>query len=118
MQRAWIDFDKRQYCQICHFIFVKQNQQIDKKLLRQHLKNSTIHQYAIEKMREVYFSVRNLKYRTIEEMINQLQKLKGKTNLKLKKTIRKHYDEMNYLRQKEKLHFEDDALNKSAQAKL
>ena len=57
-----------------------------------------------------------IEYNLIEEMNIELKKLKGKTELKLKRTISSFYDERNYLRQSGIFLFEEDLFSKNAQS--
>ena len=86
-QNNWLKFDKGYYCTNCEYIINKQKHQIDKKVRRQDRDFSTRLNYAIKKIREIYINMVNTNYNTIEDMINKLQSLKGKTNLKFYKNI-------------------------------
>ena len=50
----------------------------------------------------------NTKYNSTEDMINNLQELKGKTKIKFYKNESKYYDDMN-------IRMDEDALKKNAQ---
>ena len=69
--------------------------QIDEKVLRQNRDFSTRLIYANEKMREIWMNMVNTNYNSTEDMINNLQQLKGKTNLKFYKNISNYYDNVN-----------------------
>ena len=90
----WLEFDKGYYCKICEYIINKQKHQIDKKVLRQGRDFSRRMSYANKRIREIWMNMVNTKYKTIEDMINKLQQLKGKTKLKFYKNISKYYIEM------------------------
>ena len=90
----WLEFDKGFYCQNCEYIINKQKHQIDKKVLRQSHDFSTRLNYANTKIREIYINMVNTNYNSIEDMINKLQQLKGKTKLKFYKNISNYYIEM------------------------
>ena len=51
-------------------------------------------------------------YKSTEDMINKLQKLKGKTNHNFLKKISKYYDQKNIRRQIGAFHFEEDLFSK------
>ena len=59
------------------FINYKPKHQIDEKIFRQDKKFSTKLPHGNRKMRKLYFSMMNTKYKTTEEMIRK--SLKGKT---------------------------------------
>ena len=107
--KKWLEFDKGYYCRNCDYIINKQKHQIDKNVLRQVHDFSTRLNYADKKMTEIYSSMVNTTYNSTEEMINLLQELKGKTNLKFYKKIRKYYDNMN-------IRFDEDPFAKNAQS--
>ena len=56
----------------------------------------------------------NTIYNTTEGMIDKLQQLKGKTNLKLYKKISNYYNEMN-IEESKTFQFEEDPFAKDAQ---
>ena len=95
-QNNWLDFDKGYYCTNCEFIINKQKHQIDKKVLRQDHDFSTRLNYANKKIRERYINMVNTTSNSIEDMINRLQELKGKTKLKFYKNISNYYIEMKH----------------------
>ena len=104
----WLEFDKGYYCQNCEYIINKQKHEIDKKVLRQDHIFSTRLNYANKKIREIWMNMVNTKYNSTEDMINNLQQLKGKTKLKFYKSIRNYYDNMN-------IRFDEDPFAKNAQ---
>ena len=69
-----------------------------------------------KKIKEIYYSMKNKKYSTIEDMIVKVQILKGETKLNFHQVFSSYYDEMNYLRQSGKFHFEDDPNSKSVES--
>ena len=93
-QNNWLEFDKGFYCTNCEYIVNKQKHQIDKKVHRQSHDFSTRLNYANKKIREIYINMVNTDYNSTEDMINKLQELKGKTNLKFYKIISNYYIEM------------------------
>ena len=54
----------------------------------------------------------NTIYKSTEDMINKLQKLKGKTNLNFFKKISNYYDQRNIIRQIGAFQFEEDLFSK------
>ena len=64
--------------------------------------------YANKKNGEKQFSTTNIKYKTKEEMISKLERLKGKTKLKTHQDFSNFYDDMNHIRQSANLFFEED----------
>ena len=82
-QNTWLEFDKG-YCTNCEYKINKQRHQIDKKVLRQDHDFSTRLNYAKKKIRDIYINMVNTTCNSTEDMINELQSLKGKTKLKLK----------------------------------
>ena len=93
-QNTWIEFDKGYYCRNCEYIINKQKHQIDKKILRKDHDFSSRLDYANKKILEIYINMVNTNYNSIEDMINKLQQLKGKTKLKFYKNISNYYIEM------------------------
>ena len=81
-QNNWIEFNKGFYCQNCEYIINKQKHQIDKQVLIQDHDFSTRLNYANKKIREIYINMVNTNYNSTEDMINNLQSLKGKSKLK------------------------------------
>ena len=59
-------------------------------------------------MREIYYSIVKTTYNPTEDMINELQEIKGKTKLKFYKNISNYYDNMNNT-------FDEDPFAKNAQ---
>ena len=93
-QNIWLEFDKGYYCTNCEYIINKQKHRIDKKVLRQNRDFSTRLNYANKKIRDIWMNRVNTKYISTEDMINKLQELKGKTNLKFYRIISNYYIEM------------------------
>ena len=93
-QNTWLEFDKGYYCTNCEYIINKQKHQIGKKILRQSHDFSSRINYANKKIREIFINMVNTYYNSTEDMINKLQKLKGKTKLKFYKNISNYYIEM------------------------
>ena len=93
-QNNWLEFDKCYYCRNCEYIINKQKHQIDKKVFRQSHDFSTRLNYANKKIREIYINMVNIKYNSIEDTIDKLQSLKGKSKLRFHKNISKYYTEM------------------------
>ena len=54
-------------------------------------------------------------YNSSEDIINESQRLKGKTTLKFCQKITQHYDEMNIRRQIEIFQFEEDTFAENSQ---
>ena len=96
------------FCRKCENIINKQKHQIDKKVRRQDHNFSTRLPYANKKIKEIYSSIVNTKYNSTEDVIDQLQQLKGKTKLKFYKNISKYYDNMN-------IRMDEDTFAKNAQ---
>ena len=90
----WLEFDKGYYCKNCEYFINKQKHQIDKNILRQGRDFSTRLNYANKKIREIFISMVNTTYNSTEDMINNLQNLKGKSKLKFYKIINNYYIEM------------------------
>ena len=107
-QNNWLELDRGYYCKNCEYIISKQKHHIDKKVLRQDRDFSTRINYANKKIREIWMNMVNTTYNSTEDMINKLEKLKGKTKLKFYKIISNYYDNMN-------IKFDEDAFNKNAQ---
>ena len=57
----------------------------------------------------------NTIYKTIQDMIDKIQKLKGKTKLKFYQYISNYYDEMNIRRQSGTFQFKGDVFSEGAQ---
>ena len=90
-----LEFDKGYYCTICEYIINKQKHQTDRKVLRQDRDFSTTRlNYANKKIRDIWMTMVNTNYNSTEDMINNLQKLKGKTKLNFYKNISRYYIEM------------------------
>ena len=107
----WLEFDKGYYCKNCEFLINKQKYQIGKKVLRQGRDFSTRIIYANKKIREIWMNMVDTKYITIEDLINKLQKLKGKTKLKFYKNINNYYTEM----KNKNFQTQEDPFSKNAQ---
>ena len=69
-----------------------------KSILRQNKSFSTRLPFAKEKIRELKFSMVNKKPKTVEEMLNKSQNLKGKTKIKFHQDFSSCYDEMNEMK--------------------
>ena len=80
-QNNWLEFDKGYYCQNCEYIINKQKHQIDKKVRRQSHDFSSRLSYANKKIIEIYIKMVNTNYNSIDDMINKLHQLKGKSKL-------------------------------------
>ena len=93
-QKIWLEFDKSYYCTNFEYIINKQKHQIDKKVLRQDHDFSTRLNYANKKISEIWMNVVITTYNSIEDMINKLQQLKGKSKLKFYNNISNYYTEM------------------------
>ena len=111
-QNIWLEFDKGYYCTNCEYIINKQKHQIDKNIRRQDHDFSTRLNYANKKIREVYVNMVNSNYNSTEDMINKLQRLKGKTKLKFYKIISNYYIEM----KNKNLQTQEDPFSKNAEA--
>ena len=59
----------------------------------------------------------NTKFKTTVEMNIELKHKKAKTKLRLQKSIREYYDQMNYMRQIYKFQFEEHTFSKGDPAK-
>ena len=112
-QRSSIDIDQGYFCEICQYISYKQKHEIDEKLLRQNNIFSERLPCANEKIEELYFFMMNKN--TKEDLINELQFLKGKTKLNFNSIINTYFDEMNYVRQSGNFHFQKVGSSKNAQ---
>ena len=99
----------------CEFIINKQKPQIDKTIRRQDHYFSTRLPYANKKTRETYFSMVNTTDNSTQDMINKLQRLKGKTEVKFYQKIGSYYVEMEIKRQGGTLQFEEDPSSKNVQ---
>ena len=89
-------------------ILTKENIRLTKKLRRQDPYFSTRLAYA--KKREIWMNMINTTYNTTEDMINNLQSIKGKTKLNFYKNLSIRSDEMNSRNFK----FEEDPFSKNA----
>ena len=63
-------------------------------MLRQDRDFSTRLNYANKQIREIWMNIVNTTYNSTEDIIKNIQELKGKTKLKFYKTINFYYDEM------------------------
>ena len=68
--------------------------------------------YAIKKIRVIFYSLINTTYNSTDDMINKLQQLKCKTNVKFYKNKSNYYDEMSI----KNFRFEEDLFSKNAQS--
>ena len=82
-----------------------------KKVLRQGRDFSTRLPYADKKIREIWMNMVNTTYNSIQDMINNIQKLKGKTKLKFYKYISNYYDAMKH----KNFQNQEDTFDKNAQ---
>ena len=78
----------------CEHFINKQKHQIDKKVRRRDHSFSTRLTYANKKIVEIWMNMVNTTYNSKEDMINKLQRLKGKTKLKTYKNLSNYYDNM------------------------
>ena len=62
----WIQFDKTQFCQNLEHTVDKQKHQIDKKVFGQGDSFPKRLPYAYRKIREIFFSMVNVNFKTIE----------------------------------------------------
>ena len=92
-----MEFDEGYYCQNCEYIINKQKHQIDKNALRQEKVFSTRLNYVKKKIRKYCMNLVITKYNSIEDMIDKLQELKGKTKLKFYKIKSDYFDNMNII---------------------
>ena len=67
--------------------------------------------YADKRIREIWMNMVNTTYNTTEDVINELQQLKGKTKLKFLKNISNYYDEM----KQKNFETQEDPFSKNAQ---
>ena len=72
----------------------KHEHQLNKQVRRQNHNFSTRLNYGNKRIREIGMNMVNITYNSTEDMINQLQSLKGKTKLRFYKNISNYYDEM------------------------
>ena len=86
----------------------KRKHQIDKKVLRQDRDFSTRLNYANKKIREIWMKMINTSYTSTQDMINNLQSLKGKTKLKFYINISNYFDKNN-------IRFDENCFSKNAQ---
>ena len=90
-QNNWLEFDIGYYCKICECIINKQKHQIEKKVVRQSQDFSSRLNYSIKKIREIYV---NIAYLSLDNVIEKLQQLKGRSKLKFYKNISDYFKEM------------------------
>ena len=83
--RSRIEFHKEFYSQNYELISFWKNQ--IQKYLDKLTKFSTRLPYAIRKIREIYFAMMNTEFRTIEDMIIELQNLEGKTKVRFHQNL-------------------------------
>ena len=117
-QNNRIEFDRGCHCQNCEFIIHKQKRRKDEKVLRQDKNFSTRLPYANEKIMEIYYSIVNIKSKTIEEMGDKIHILKSETKIKFYKIISDYYDEMDYRRQSKTFNLRKILLLKMLKAKV
>ena len=91
----WLEIDKGYYCCNFEYFINKQKHQVDKKVLRQDRDFSTSLNYANKKIREIWMNMVNTIFNSTEDVIDNLQELKGKTKLKFYKNISDYYNNMN-----------------------
>ena len=82
-----IEFDKGWVGQIFIYIVKEQKHQIDKKVLRQYHKFSTRLPFSEKTIREINFSLAKAKYETTQDINDNLQQLKSKTEPKFYRNI-------------------------------
>ena len=93
-QNNWLEFDRGYYCKNCEYLINQQKHQIDKKVLRQDKDFSTRLNFANKKRRQIWMTMVNTTYNSTQDMINKLQRLKGKTKLNFYKYKSSFYNEM------------------------
>ena len=109
----WLKFDDGYYCCKCEYIINKEKHEIDKKnVLRQFHDFSTSLNYAKKKLRKIWMNTVNTTYNSLQDMINKLQQLKGKTKLKFFQKKSNYYNEM----KEKKFQTQQDPFSKNAQS--
>ena len=76
--------------------FNKQKQQKDENFLEQSKVFSNRLPYANEETRKIFVAMVNVSFKTTEDMIIEVQQLKGKTKSKFYQIISNYYDKMIY----------------------
>ena len=89
-RNTWLEFDKGYYCRNCEYIINKQKHQINKNIHRQDHDFSNRSIYAKNKIREIYISIANF---SEDDIIENLQLIKGRIKLKFYKNISDYYKE-------------------------
>ena len=95
-QNEGLEFNKGWYCTNCEYNINKQKLQINKNVRRENHYISIRLPYANEKVRKIWMNIVITTYNSTDDMINNLQSLKGKTKLKFYKKISNYYGEMKH----------------------
>ena len=66
-------FEKGYYCQYCELIFKKQNNEVEKKILRQDQSFSIRLPFANKKIKELYYAMGNTKRNSTQDKTDKLQ---------------------------------------------
>ena len=106
----WLEFDTGYYCKNCEYIINKQKHQIDNKVLRQDHDFSARLNYA-NKKREICMNMVNTTYNSTQDMIINIQQLKGKTKLKFYKNVSNYCNKL----KNKNFQTQQDAFAKNAQ---
>ena len=114
-QNIWLDFNKVFVCQNCQIIVNNQKHQFDKKVFRQNHYFSSTLPYANQKMREIFYSTVHTTFNSSEDMINILQRLKGKTKLMFYQNISQYYDEWIIKKQIGNFQLDEDIFSKNVE---
>ena len=114
-RKNWLEFDKSYFCRNCENIIKKQKHQIDKEVPIQDHYFSTRLQYADTKKTEINYSMANTTYNSTQDMIINLQQLKGKTKLEFYEKTSNYYDEMKNRRQSGSFQFQEHSFSKTVQ---
>ena len=70
---------------------------------------------ANEKVKEICFPRMNINFKTLEDMICQVQSSEGKTKLKFLQSISDQYDQKDYMRQSKMFQHDGDVFSEVAQ---
>ena len=104
-QQSRTDFDEKYYFEKCWKKFLAKTLKW-KKLLGQNKNFSLRLPCANETIREIHFSMMNTKYKTIEDIRNDLRCIKCGTKLYFNQKLGDDDEPINFMRQSKTLHFE------------
>ena len=111
-----LNFMKDVIVEIVNLMITNKNIRYEKKVFLRNENFSTPPLYAIEKTRERLFPILKLNFETISDMINKMQSIKDKTELKYWQKICDCFDQVKDITQSGHFQFGEDPFSKNVQS--